>query len=151
MPRRKPQVGWKLEHRTIELTDKQKAQLKRCGLPEIALPAIEEIARQAIAKASVKVPNRTEVHAALKNLRRKISAARTSIAQCDEWTAKHIDVAHYRLLKADGKMTRIPQPRADIICPAGDRLREMEAAIDAAGAALETMIVPRRAFLALHL
>jgi hypothetical protein len=150
MPRRKPRTGWKPEYRAIELTEKQKARLQLCKLPQIAVRAVEGLAERAISGASVDYPNNAEVRAALKKLRGKISASRAAIAGCDEWTAKHIDLAYYRLLKGEGKMARLPRPQADIMRPADDRLCALERAIDAA----DTMVknrVTRRTSTALYL
>src|SRR3954452_18982248 len=108
MPRAKPKTGWKANNpQHNDLTEQQRKRLRKCDLPEHVLPALETIAREALANAAGKLPTQAEVRAALKKLRKGISAARAAIAVCDEWTAKHIDMAHYRLIQTSGRTARL--------------------------------------------
>jgi hypothetical protein len=144
MPRTKPKTGWKSETSPTlpELTDEQRLRIERCGLRVVALGAVENIMREALAQASEALPTQAEVGAALKELQRKIRSAQTALAACDEWTAKHIDLAHYRLLQSTGQTTRIPPPKLDIMEPATDCLIELDAAIEKAKELIEQQIKP---------
>jgi|SRR3954449_7385541 len=144
MPRAKPKTGWKANNpQHNDLTEQQRKRLRKCDLPEHVLPALETIAREALANAAGKLPTQAEVRAALKKLRKGISAARAAIAVCDEWTAKHIDMAHYRLIKTSGRTARVPTPRLDIVRPADQMLADFELAIEKANELTRQQMTPR--------
>jgi hypothetical protein len=146
VPRAKPWRGWKRPARAaVCLTDEQRGRLRCCGPPRCArwrsaLPAVEEIARGAIARARDDYPKPAEMRAAMKILRGRISAARAAIADSDEWTKGRINIAdnagHHR-------------SRNFVVNSADDQLARFEAAIDAAEVKLAGGKKPRPGLFAL--
>jgi hypothetical protein len=100
------------------LTAGQTARLRRVKLPEAARPAVDEIARHAIAQAGEDYPQSGEMRAAMKLLHDKIRALRSAIADCDEWTKGKINIAD------------VTTPF--VVNSADAKLAELEAAINAA-------------------
>lgn len=132
MPRAKRHLPSKAAARTqVELSAAQRTRLRRCGLPEHALPAIEEIARRAIAQANIqKSPSPAQARAAMARLRNKIGAARSAIVDTDEWTKGVIDVAH---AAAWHRRAHSVRETFRFVMESADReLAELEAAIGAA-------------------
>jgi hypothetical protein len=118
MPRARPRRGWKKPPRaTVCLTADQTARLRRVKLPEAARPAVEEIAKLAVAQAGEDYPQRVEMRAAMKLLHDKTRALRSAIADCDEWTKGRINM--------DGTTPFV-------VNSADAKLAELEAAINAA-------------------
>jgi hypothetical protein len=62
------------------LTADQTARLRHVKLPEAARPAVEDIAKLAIAQAGENYPQSVEMRAAMKLLRDKTRALRSAIA-----------------------------------------------------------------------
>jgi hypothetical protein len=119
MPRARPRRGWKkLPRGAVCLTAGQTARLRRVKLPEAARPAVDEIARHAIAQAGEDYPQSGEMRAAMKLLHDKIRALRSAIADCDEWTKGKINIAD------------VTTPF--VVNSADAKLAELEAAINAA-------------------
>ena len=101
----------------------------------MALPAVEDIAKLAIAqqRSSSSYPKPAEMRAAMVGVRKRIVAARAAITKCDEWTKNRIALAYQ------------PHSAASAVGLVEAELAKIEVAIDAASAALDTIVTPQPA------
>jgi hypothetical protein len=84
------------------LSTAERARLKEIpGLPEAALPAVEEIAARFIRRAKYPTPSKAETRAALRFLRNQVTRLRKAISETDLYTLHVISPNYVRRLRGD--------------------------------------------------